>query len=207
MPLDGIETPLAASLIKRLTSAACYAIADVTPKTWFGPQQPLLPQAPPGAKGRQWDYPFGVNLSGVPRSVGGISFAQPRALAAALPLLRAVHVRISKNLRRPTPRFSPPRFFMERGRGQGSSRRRSKPSVADFGAQNPTPNPSPQERGGEFPLLQCVTALGRRQRSIDVIDGATINPVISQDGRSPEPPDRADRRILHRVPTADFSSE
>src|SRR5271167_1920757 len=90
MPSDGIETPLAPSLFARLTTAARYAITGVTPETWFGPQQPLLPQAPPDVKGRQWDYPFGVNLNYVPRSEGGISFAELRALADALPLLRAV---------------------------------------------------------------------------------------------------------------------
>src|SRR5471030_2240675 len=52
--------------------------------------KPLAPQAPPEVKGRQWDYPFGINLSYVPRSEGGISFAELRALADALPLLRAV---------------------------------------------------------------------------------------------------------------------
>ena len=41
-------------------------------------------------KGRQFDYPFGANLNYVPRSEGGISFAELRALADALPLLRAV---------------------------------------------------------------------------------------------------------------------
>src|SRR5271167_2025129 len=90
MPSDGIETPLAPSLFARLTTAARYAITGVTPETWFGPQQPLAPQAPADVKGRQWDYPFGVNLSYPPRSEGGISFAELRALADALPLLRAV---------------------------------------------------------------------------------------------------------------------
>ena len=41
-------------------------------------------------KGRQFDYSFGANLNYVPRSEAGISFAELRALADALPLLRAV---------------------------------------------------------------------------------------------------------------------
>src|SRR5208337_3386226 len=40
--------------------------------------------------GRQFDYAFGANLNYVPRSEGGISFAELRALADALPLLRTV---------------------------------------------------------------------------------------------------------------------
>ena len=71
-------------------TAARYAITGVSPDTWFGPQQPLAAKAPPEVKGRQWDYPFGVNLYYVPRSTAAISFAELRALADALPLLRAV---------------------------------------------------------------------------------------------------------------------
>ena len=41
-------------------------------------------------KGRQFDYPFGVNLSYTPRADANISFAELRALADALPLLRLV---------------------------------------------------------------------------------------------------------------------
>ena len=90
MPDEGRQTPLPPSLVARLAVAARYAISGVAPDTWFGPQQPLSPQAPPEVKGRQFDYPFGVNLSYVPRATGGISFAELRALADALPLLRAV---------------------------------------------------------------------------------------------------------------------
>ena len=46
--------------------------------------------APPEVKGRQFDYPFGANLNYIPRADISISFAELRALADALPLLRAV---------------------------------------------------------------------------------------------------------------------
>ncbi|HZZ63844.1 MAG TPA: hypothetical protein VFE63_22215 [Roseiarcus sp.] len=38
------------------------------------------------------------------------------------------------------------------------------------------------------------------------IDGATIKPLIGEDGRAPEPPDPAYQRVLHGVPAADFSA-
>jgi len=63
MPQDGIQTPLPPSVFQRLAAAARYTISGVAPDGWFGPQQPLAPQAPADVKGRQWDYPFGVNLS------------------------------------------------------------------------------------------------------------------------------------------------
>ena len=43
--------------------------------------------------------------------------------------------------------------------------------------------------------------------SLDIIDGATIKPLIGEDGRSPEPPDPAYQQILKGVPAADFSAE
>ena len=43
--------------------------------------------------------------------------------------------------------------------------------------------------------------------SLDIIDGATIKPLIGEDGRSPEPPDPAYQQILHGVPAADFSAD
>ena len=46
--------------------------------------------APPDVKGRQFDFPFGANLNYIPRAEDGISFAELRGLADALPLLRAV---------------------------------------------------------------------------------------------------------------------
>src|SRR5579875_386896 len=90
MPSGGAQTPIPASLFARLTAATRFVITGAGPESWFGPQQPLQPQAPPEVKGRQWDYPFGVNINYVPRSDNLLSFADLRALADALPLLRAV---------------------------------------------------------------------------------------------------------------------
>jgi hypothetical protein len=53
---EGIQTPLPPSAFARLATAARYAISGVAPTTWFGPQQPLTPMAPPEVKGRQFDY-------------------------------------------------------------------------------------------------------------------------------------------------------
>ena len=48
---------------------------------------------------------------------------------------------------------------------------------------------------------------GGRLYSLDVIDGATIKPLIGEDGRAPEPPDPAYQQVLHGVPAADFSAD
>ena len=43
--------------------------------------------------------------------------------------------------------------------------------------------------------------------ALDIIDGATIKPLIGEDGRAPEPPDPAYQQILKGIPAADFSAE
>ena len=193
MPTEAITTPLPPSLFARLTTAARYAISGVSPDAWFGPQQPLAPQAPPEVKGRQFDYPFGVNLSYAPRAAGGVSFAELRALADALPLLRAVietrkdqiaglsyAVRALAFLARPDRRHAFAawlRMLLE------------DMLVIDAATLYPR-----FDRGGSL-------------YSLDVIDGSTITPLIGEDGRSPDAPDPAYQQILHGVPAADFSSD
>ena len=87
---EPVRRALPPSVFARLADATRYVITGVSPDTWFGPLQPLAPMAPPEVKGRQWDYPFGANLNYIPRSDDGISFAELRGLADALPLLRSV---------------------------------------------------------------------------------------------------------------------
>ncbi len=87
---DALRRPLPPSVFARLAQATRYAITGVSPDTWFGPLQPLAPMAPPEVKGRQFDYPFGANLNYIPRAEDGISFAELRGLADALPLLRGI---------------------------------------------------------------------------------------------------------------------
>src|SRR5580692_3946195 len=87
---EGSVRTLPQSLIARIATAARFAITGVAPETWFGPLQPLKPMAPPEVKGRQFDYSFGANVSYTPRASAAIGFAELRALADALPLLRAV---------------------------------------------------------------------------------------------------------------------
>src|SRR5579863_9094270 len=87
---EGIVRPLPPNLFARIATAARFAITGVAPETWFGPLQPIKPMAPPEVKGRQFDYPFGANVSYTPRASAAIGFAELRALADALPLLRTV---------------------------------------------------------------------------------------------------------------------
>jgi hypothetical protein len=209
MPDEGLQTPLPASVFARLAAAARYAISGVSPDTWFGPQQPLAPQAPPEVKGRQFDYPFGVNLSYVPRSTGGIAFAELRALADALPLLRAVIetrkdqiAALNYSVRARDPG------------GAAGAATRAKAALAFLARPDRRHSFSAWLRMLLEDMLVVDAAclyprLDRAGRlySLDVIDGATITPLIGEDGRAPAPPDPGYQQILHGVPAADFTSD
>ncbi|MGH6982078.1 MAG: hypothetical protein ACREFC_12810, partial [Stellaceae bacterium] len=88
MPQGGKATPIAPGLIERARQSVRYIVSGVTPSTWFGPFQPMAPQAPPEVAGRQFDYPVGYNLDVRPRADEAISFHQLRALADSCDLLR-----------------------------------------------------------------------------------------------------------------------
>jgi hypothetical protein len=209
MPSGGVETPIPGSVLARLAAATRFVISGVGPDSWFGPQQPLQPQAPPEVKGRQWDYPFGVNLNYIPRSDSGLSFRDLRALADALPLLRAVIetrkdqiAGLNWSVRTRDPRGA----AKASGRIEGVLGFLARPDrrhdfatwlriliedmlVIDAACIYPR-----FTRGGD---LYCL----------DVIDGSTITPLIGEDGRPPAPPDPAYQQILHGVPAADFSAD
>ena len=184
-------------------------ITGVSPDTWFGPLQPLAPMAPPEVKGRQFDYPFGANLNYIPRAEDGISFAELRGLADALPLLRAV-IETRKD------QIAGQNYAVRaRARADAPDVSKSIDAVSRFLAR-------PDRRHSfadwlrmlveEMLVIDAATIYPRFNRggslySLDIIDGATIKPLIGDDGRSPEPPDPAYQQILKGIPAADFSAD
>jgi len=61
-------------------------------------------------------------------------------------------------------------------------------------------------------VIDAATIYPRFSRSgalyaLDIIDGATIKPLIGEDGRQPLPPDPAFQQVLRGVPAANFSAD
>ena len=206
---EPVRRALPPSVFARLADATRYVITGVSPETWFGPLQPLAPMAPPEVKGRQWDFPFGANLNYIPRSDDGVSFPELRALADALPLLRAVIETRKDQIAAQSYAIRP------RARGDAPGASASIDAVTRFLAR-------PDRRHSfadwlrmlleDMLVIDAATLYPRYNRggslyALDVIDGATIKPLIGEDGRTPEPPDPAYQQILKGVPAADFSAE
>ena len=177
---DAVQRPLTPGVFARLADAARYAVTGVGPDSWFGPQQPLAPQAPPEVKGRQYDYPFGANLNYAPRSEGGITLrrtarARRRAAAAARrdrdaqgPDRGAEFHRAPALARRPAGRLRPHR------RGARASRpARPAPLVRRL-AQDAARGPARHRRGDHLsplrPLGRALFARHRRRRDHQAAD-------------------------------------
>src|SRR6516165_10428624 len=206
---EPVRRALPPSVFARLGDAARYVITGVSPDTWFGPLQPLAPMAPPEVKGRQFDYAFGANLNYVPRAEDGVSFAELRGLADALPLLRAV-IETRKD------QIAGQSYAVRaRARSDGADASQNIDAVSRFLVR-------PDRRRSfadwlrmlleDMLVIDAATIYPRYTRggslySLDIIDGATIKPLIGEDGRSPDPPDPAYQQILHGVPAADFSAD
>ncbi len=206
---EPVRRALPPSVFARLADATRYLITGVSPDTWFGPLQPLAPMAPPEVKGRQWDYPFGANLNYIPRAEDGVSFAELRGLADALPLLRAV-IETRKD------QIAAQSYAIRlRNREDLSASSDAIEQVTRFLAR-------PDRRRSfadwlrmlleEMLVIDAATIYPRFNRggslySLDIIDGSTIKPLIGEDGRAPEPPDPAYQQILKGIPAADFSAE
>ena len=206
---EPVRRALPPSVFARLADAARYLITGVSPDTWFGPLQPLAPMAPPEVKGRQWDYPFGANLNYIPRSDDGVSFGELRGLADALPLLRSVIETRKDQIAAQSYAVRP------RNRSDSPASSQAIDQVTGFLAR-------PDRRHSfadwlrmlleDMLVIDAATIYPRYNRggslyALDIIDGATIKPLIGEDGRAPEPPDPAYQQILKGIPAADFSAE
>ena len=218
-PSGGVMTPIAVpssrqGFIGRAIDASRYLITGVSPSTWFGPLQPLQPMAPPEVKGRQFDYPTGINLSYIPRGTEPVSFGQLRELAYSLPLLRSV-IETRKD------QIASLEYMVKPKQGEGKSKKKVK-AADDPASKRVTAFLLQPDRRHSFAtwlrmlveellVTDAATIYPRKTRggglySVDLIDGATIKPLIGEDGRAPMAPDPAYQQILKGVPAADFSA-
>lgn len=86
-------TELTPSWAERLVTAARVILRPGTVPDWFGPGQPLPPQAPDEIKGRQFDFPITFNTVSQPKAgelLPSVPYAVLRRLADTCDFLRLV---------------------------------------------------------------------------------------------------------------------
>jgi len=77
------------SFMTRLIGVTRYMVNGKVPD-WFGPREPLPPQAPDEVAGRMFDYMYGSNINYTPKAGEGLSFQTLRTLSKAWDLLRII---------------------------------------------------------------------------------------------------------------------
>ncbi len=204
--MSGTKSP---SLFGRVAAAASFVLTGRAPATWFGPSQPIAPQAPASVAGRAFDYAPAINLNTQPRIDEEISAADLRALADNCDVLRLV-IETRKD------QLAPIEWqFQLRDK---AARKTDDPRIkllTDFWQR-----PDREHSWDEWlrPLLDdkmvidAATLYPRRTLGGDIwgfelIDGSTIKRIIDDHGRTPLPPDPAYQQILHGMPAVNYTNE
>ncbi len=213
MAQSGKFTELASDMVSRVVAGVSVVLTGNTP-SWFGPLQPLAPVAPPETAGRQFDYQTGYNLTSRPRSGELVGFAQMRALADGYDLMRlliegrkdqlakmAWTIKLKDKVDTPINESDKPDARCE--------------LIAQF-----LEYPDKEHNWDtwlrmlieDLLVLDAPTIYPRLTRggdlyALELIDGATIKRVLSDDGRTPQPPEVAYQQILKGVPASDYTRE
>jgi phage portal protein BeeE len=176
---------------------------------WFGPGQPMAPQAPEEVKGRAFDFPNGYNIINQTRAYEPISFATLRAFADAYDLLRliietrkdamerlrwVIQLRDSKEKMTAQKRNKIKeltKFFLKPD-GDHSWNAWLRMILEDLFVVDAVSLHRRKTRGGKLIAL-------------DQIDGATVRRVLDDWGRTPEhPDDTAYQQILKGMPAVNY---
>ncbi len=195
--------------------------AAVKSTSWFGPQAPLPPMAPPDVAGRQFDYPFGFNLAIGPRVNEPTGFRELRALADSYDLLRSVIETRKDQIERLSWSIRPRNFAAAGaagGAGAGKQISPSDPRIAALTAFFQRPDKAHSWTTWLRMLLEDLLVIDaptlylRRTRggalwALEPLDGATVKRLIDDWGRTPAPPAPAYQQILKGMPAVDYTAD
>jgi hypothetical protein len=202
-------TPVPAGVVQRVAAGLRYAVTGITPSDWFGPSQPLAPQAPASVTGRAFDYPVGYNVLARPRSEEPISFHQLRALADSYDLLRLIIETRKDQIekldwtlqQRPGSTATPDpaklqalQRFLARPDGEHCWTQWLRLLLEDLLVL-------------DAPTLYLRRTVGGQPYALEVIDGATIKRVLDERGRTPLPPSVAYQQVLKGLPAVDYAAD
>jgi SPP1 gp7 family putative phage head morphogenesis protein len=196
-------------LIGRSLQAIRYMFTGEQPESWFGPGQPLPPQAPESVRGRAYDFPVAANINFRPRGTEPVNFDKLKTLAknpiVAMLLQRqkdlvsGIEWRIKpRTVINPDAAEDPfiatlTEFFHEPDKehdwGQWISALLDQLMVLDAVS------------------IYCRPTRGGGVYSCELLDGATIKPLLNELGRRPLPPDPAYQQVLKGLPAEDYTSD
>lgn len=198
---EGKKTPIDAGMIARV-------VRGIT--SWFGPGKPLAPVAPEETRGRQWDYPFAVNMTQRPRQEQGetgIDFATLRALSdptgGGLDLLR-----LAIETRKDQMEAQRWHLVARDGSDGGDKARAIEQAMR-------TPDLEHTRSQWQRMLLEDLLVIDapciylapstKGYKVPQVMDGALLKRLVREDGRTPLPPEMAFQQVLKGVPGVEYT--
>ena len=179
---------------------------------WFGPQNPIIPTAPEGTKGRTWQYTPGYNLlTGQRRPLEPLSFQDLRMLARNSDLVAlAIETRkdqmetvdwefrlkgqIKRGKDTPDPRIKILEdFFAYPDKDSGLSFKRWQRKLNDDLFIT------------DWPCINKLNNRGGKPYAFRIIDGATIKPLVDDMGMLPVYPNPRYQQWLYGAAVGDFT--
>lgn len=176
---------------------------------WFGPGEPMAPQAPSEVKGRAFDFPQSVNLFNQARKTSIIGFDTLRAFADGYDLLRLIIETRKDNMER-LRWVIQPRDPHEKMSTQKKNRIKELTKFFLKPDREHNWNTWLRMLLEDLFVIDAVTLHRRRTRNgklyaLDQIDGATVRRVLDDWGRTPEDPnDTAYQQILKGMPAVNY---
>ncbi|GHH09331.1 hypothetical protein GCM10008023_05880 [Sphingomonas glacialis] len=202
-------------IVARTIAAMRYAFTGTAPAEWFGPSDPLANQAPPEVKGRTWDYPVASNLNYTPRKTEPVSFTKLKLLANNCGPLKLVMGR-QRDLVKAIEWSIKPRA--KQAKDAVADPTVADPTIAEITAFLEMPDKVHDWSQwinaalDQIFVLDALSIYPRRTLggdlySLDLIDGATITPLIDASGRRPMAPTEAYQQILKGLPAVGYTTE
>src|ERR1700722_13348495 len=187
-------------------------MSGVKPDGWFGPSQPLAPMAPASVEGRKLDYPVAYNLDQRPRGYEPVGFTDLRMLADNCDILRSV-IETRKDQMESMDWVIRPKRNDDKQSNEADDER-----IDEITAFLQSPDKVNTWSQWQRQLLEdrfvidAAALYKRRTRggklyALEVVDGATLKPLIDDTGRIPVPPDPAYQQILHGIPAVNYTRE
>jgi hypothetical protein len=200
------------TLMERAKDSLVYMIGNIKPTSWMSPSQPVQPMAPPeeqpdGSRTRAFDYQVGQNLQYQPRSSGGPTFQQLRALADVHDITRICiekrksQVAAQKWELRMRDDLEPDEVMLKKVRDLMLF----PDKIHDF--QTWIGMLIEEFLVTDAPCVEPIKTYGKELVRMDLVDGATITPLIDVTGRQPAPPSPAFQQIIKGVVKNDFTAE
>jgi SPP1 gp7 family putative phage head morphogenesis protein len=203
---DGTKTPIEAGILDRVVQGVKYVLTG-KPNQFFGPGDPIAPQAQEAAVGRQFDFAANYNIRRMPRDGEGVTFEQMRALADGYDLLRLAIETRKDQMSKMVFSFAP-----KDPKGQPDARCEELQKFFAFPDGEHDWETWLRAVLEDLLVMDAPTIYPRMSldgglHSLELVDGATIKRVLDQTGRTPLPPDPAYQQILKGMPAVDYSRD